>query len=92
MLHWVAVKPGHQGKRIGKAIIAETVALIHSIEGDLAIYLGTQTWSHKAVGIYEWAGFAICREPGVLDYANDSYEEAVRIIKSIRGTQHAFSH
>ena len=27
------------------------------IEGDRDFYLHTQTWSHRAVGLYLWAGF-----------------------------------
>jgi RimJ/RimL family protein N-acetyltransferase len=84
-LHWVAVKPEHQGKRLGKAISSEVIRLIVEIEGEQTIYLHTQTWSHKAVVIYEWAGFIITDKPYVMGRANDRYDEAVKIINNLYG-------
>jgi GNAT superfamily N-acetyltransferase len=83
-LHWVAVKPAFQGKGLGKAIIACTVHLLLEIEGDRDFYLHTQTWSHKAIALYERAGFAITDEPGLGDYPNDRYAEAVSLLRKIR--------
>lgn len=56
-MHWVAVKPEYQGKGLGKALIAEGVKFMVSIEGDCTMYIPTQTWSHKAIRLYRWAGF-----------------------------------
>jgi GNAT superfamily N-acetyltransferase len=58
-MHWVAVKPSHQGLGLGKAIIARGVRLMVELEGDCAMYIPTQTWSHKAIKLYRWAGFEL---------------------------------
>ncbi|MDL2233905.1 GNAT family N-acetyltransferase [Ruminococcaceae bacterium OttesenSCG-928-L11] len=83
-LHWVAVKPGEQGKGLGKAIVGEALYLITQIEGDRDVYLHTQTWSHKAVELYEKAGFAVSWEPWLGQYRNDRCLEAVTLLNSLR--------
>lgn len=57
MLHWVAVKPEHQGKGLGKAIVSEGIRRMVVLDGDVDIYLHTQTWSYKAINIYLDTGF-----------------------------------
>lgn len=56
-MHWVAVKPSHQGLGIGKALVAKGVQLMVELEGDCEMYIPTQTWSHRAIRLYRWAGF-----------------------------------
>jgi GNAT superfamily N-acetyltransferase len=86
LVHWVAVKPNQQGKGLGKALTAEVLRLMTVTDGDGIFYLKTQTSSHKAVGIYEWAGFFISDEKDILGHKNDKYEEAVALIKSLRNS------
>lgn len=83
-LHWVAVKPKHQGMGIGKAIVGETLSLMREIEGDRDYYLHTQTWSHRAVGIYEKAGFMITPEKNLAGYENKHYNQALEILRHIK--------
>jgi len=84
-LHWVAVKPAHQNRGIGKAIVSKTIRLLYDIEGDFRdYYLHTQTWSHVAIGIYEKCGFTVTDEKNIGHCANDRYEEAVALLKTIR--------
>jgi GNAT superfamily N-acetyltransferase len=83
-LHWVAVKPGYQGLGIGKALVAYVVSLMLNIDGDNTFYLGTQTWSHTAVFIYEWAGFYISDEQNMLGLRNGEYKEAMAVIDTLR--------
>ena len=82
-LHWVAVNPEYQGLGLGKAIISEAIALMADIEGDRDFYLHTQTWSHKAIKIYEKAGFFITSEKNLNGYANENYEKATEILRNI---------
>ncbi|MEF3305393.1 hypothetical protein, partial [Paenibacillus sp. GYB003] len=35
------------------------VRLMVELEGDCAMYIPTQTWSHKAIKLYRWAGFEL---------------------------------
>jgi GNAT superfamily N-acetyltransferase len=54
---WVAVNPGYQARGLGKAIVSRGMNLFLQLEGDVDIYLKTQTWSYKAVNIYRTQGF-----------------------------------
>ena len=82
-LHWLSVKPGHQGKRLGKALVAEILRLMTDIEGARDFYLHTQTWSHKAVRIYQAFGFQITDEPNLSKYSNENHQKAVAVLESI---------
>ena len=86
-VHWVAVKPTHQGKGLGKAIVAEIVRRMVEIEGDRDFYLHTQTWSHKAIKIYQKAGFSITSEKNLYKYSNQDYEKAIAILKAIEANR-----
>lgn len=59
---WVAVRPGYQGLGLGKAIVSEGMKLMINIEGDVDIYLKTQTWSYRAINIYTEQGFRMLRK------------------------------
>jgi ribosomal protein S18 acetylase RimI-like enzyme len=76
-MHWVAVKPSYQGLGLGKAIIAKGVRLMVELEGDCVMYIPTQTWSHKAIKLYRWAGFELeMDEPeagGVMNQTRRAY-------------------
>lgn len=76
-MHWVAVKPAYQGLGLGKAIIAKGVWLMVELEGDCVMYIPTQTWSHKAIKLYRWAGFELeWDEPevgGVMNQTRQAY-------------------
>ena len=56
-VHWVSVAPGYQGLGLGKAITARVTQLMLELEGDVDIYLLTQTWSYKAINIYKQFGY-----------------------------------
>ena len=81
-IHWVAVKPQYQGMGLGKAIVAETLRRLIEIEGDRDIYLHTQTWSYKAIGIYLRSGFIITEEDGLGGYKNE-YKQALELLKQV---------
>jgi GNAT superfamily N-acetyltransferase len=55
-IHWVAIVPEHQGKKLSKPLLSaalQTMAAYHT-----QAYLTTQTTSYKAVGMYLNYGFA----------------------------------
>ncbi len=58
-MHWVACHPEYQGRGIGKALIAYGIKKMIELDGDVDMYIPTQTWSYKAISLYEWAGFYI---------------------------------
>ena len=80
---WVAVRPEYQGLGLGKALISQVLRLGIEIEGDRDFYLKTQTWSHKAVTIYEKAGFYITPEKNLWRYSNEKHEEALSLLEAI---------
>lgn len=56
-VHWVAVAPEHQGKGLCKAAMTRLMDLYHECGLAGGIYLTSQTWSYKALGIYRQFGF-----------------------------------
>ena len=82
-LHWVAVKPQYQGLGLGKAVISRITRMMTEIEGDRDFYLHTQTWSHKAIKIYEKCGYAVTAEKNLHRYTNENYEKAIAVLESI---------
>ncbi|MHB1151536.1 MAG: GNAT family N-acetyltransferase [Eubacteriales bacterium] len=87
-VHWVSVRPEYQGLGLGRAVIYEAVRLLHEINGDKEFYLHTQTWSHKAVLLYESAGFEIViPDPPVCIYSPERLSEAREIIDKFRNPE-----
>lgn len=80
---YVAVKPDYQGLGLSKALLSRLLELSAEIEGDRKVYLHTQTWSHRAVKLYEKFGFYITKEPNLFKYANNQYEEATALLAEI---------
>ena len=83
LVHWVAVKPTFQGLGIGKALTHELLQLMRTIDGDDTFYLRTQTQSHKAIRLYEQAGFSIIDDNGIFGYADGRYADAINLLASI---------
>ena len=82
-LHWVAVKPEYQGLGLGKAIISRVTRLMLELDGERDFFLSTQTWSHKAVKIYEKMGYKIAGEKKICRDKNENAEKAAAIIANI---------
>lgn len=79
-LHWVSVKPKYQGLGLGKAVVGEALRLFRGLDGEQDIWLHTQTWSHKAVGIYEKYGFCLTREEAMYQDKSDNWQKALPIL------------
>jgi hypothetical protein len=52
------------------------------LEGDKDIFLHTQTWSYKAIGLYLKASFEILESESFGHYKND-YEKAMPILRTV---------
>jgi GNAT superfamily N-acetyltransferase len=70
-LNWIGVRPEYQGLGFGKAIVFEVLRRMLKVDGDVRVFLHTQTWSYKAVGIYLQAGFKFIKHGAFGDYQND---------------------
>lgn len=81
ILHWVAARPEYQGKGLGKALVSEGIKRIVQLEGDVDMYLSTQTWSYKAVNIYLDAGFEMLEATESYGGYKNENAEAVQIVR-----------
>ncbi|MGG5461072.1 GNAT family N-acetyltransferase [Clostridium sp. B9] len=84
-MEWVSVKPEYQGKGLGKALISNGVKLMVSIEGDCIMYIPTQTWSHKAIRLYRWAGFEFETEEKFPGGIENQTLKGIEVIKELIG-------
>ena len=82
-VHWICNDPAHQGKGIGKAIVLWAVNRLKELEPGLDAYLDTQTWSHKAIGMYLRLGFHPVRESHpVLRHINE-FSATAEILRDV---------
>ena len=80
VVHWFGVRPEYQGLGIGKALLGKVMQYFEEINA-YPVYLHTQTWSHKAIGMYHMAGFGILKEESFDNNQND-FTEAMDVLKA----------
>ena len=80
-LQWVATDPRYQGLGLGKAVVSRAMGLLPELEGDSPLFLHTQTWSYKAIGIYRICGFEPTDEKLLYRERKNNYKKAMRILK-----------
>ena len=80
---YVSVLPGYQGLGLGKALSSYILKVGIEIEGDVDFYLHTQTWSHRAIPIYEKVGFYITDEAPLYKYDNADYHKSLAKLEEI---------
>lgn len=73
-LHWVAVRPEWQDRGLGRAVVGRALSLCAALDPEKPVCLHTQTWSHKAVGIYQQFGFMLALDGEYLGYKNRPQE------------------
>lgn len=83
LVHWVAVKPGYQGKGLAKALVSQTLKLLQNLETTSPIYLHTQTWSHPAVRLYQKFGFEIT-DKNLDGSPNLGYQKAMDVLADLQ--------
>jgi ribosomal protein S18 acetylase RimI-like enzyme len=82
-LYWVGVDPEYQGLGLGKAVIARATDMLAGFYGRTPIFLKTQTWSYKAVGIYRKCGYVPTDEKALYRNPRDNYKKAMKILRRI---------
>jgi len=81
--HWLCNDPAHQGKGIGRAAFTWMMRRLGELEPGLDAYLDTQTWSHKAIGMYLRVGMHPVRKTHpILRNIND-FDEAVEVLRGV---------
>jgi len=83
-LHWVAVEPAYQGLGLGKAIVRHVTRLLDILGGGAPMFLKTQTWSHKAVGIYLAHGYEPTGEKALYRKRGDNLKKALKILARLK--------
>lgn len=79
-LHWLIVDPQYQELGIGKKLV--DALLFYASKNQLfPIYLHSQPWSYKAIGIYSSKGFKITKSDTFKNYSND-YDIAIKILEN----------
>lgn len=81
LMSWVALRPEYQGKGLGKVLIAGGLRLMIDIEGDVQMYVPTQTWSHRAIGLYQWAGFHLVTDEAWPGGFENQIQQALPILR-----------
>ena len=82
-LHWVAAHPDHQGQGLGRAAVTWGMRRTLELEGRRNVYLDTQTWSHKAIGLYLRLGFCPVRKTHPVLRGVNEYDEALEILRDV---------
>lgn len=80
-VHWIMNNPLHQGRGLGRAIVAWAVRRLTEFEPGLITYLDTQTWSHKAIGLYLRMGFHPCRDGHPILNTVNEYTDALEVLR-----------
>ena len=79
-VHWLISDPNVQGCGIGTALVKMLIYKF-SERRALPIYLHTQPWSYRAIGIYSKEGFRILRKDSFREYDNHC-DQAITILKT----------
>lgn len=82
-VHWICTDPAHQGKGIGRTIVAWAIRRIAELDPGADTYLDTQTWSHKAIGLYLRMGFHPVRESHAVLARVNEYSGAIAVLKGV---------
>jgi len=76
-LHWVAIKPSHQGRGLAKPMLSYALSIMAKYH--YKAYLTTQTTSWKAVRMYLDFGF----EPARLHNGDQDYQKGWELIRQL---------
>ena len=83
-LHWVSVCPQHQGKGLGKAVVQEVLTIFAQLHPGESVWLHTQTWSHKAIRLYEKLGFRVVKtNPTLQEFFQYDPQEAFEVLRGV---------
>ncbi len=74
-IHWVSALPEYQGKGLVKALLSGLLELYNALGCGDFIYLTTQTWSCKAINLYEKFGFEPYKGKKPDNWSCENFEE-----------------
>lgn len=80
VVHALACRPKYQGLGLGRAVAARMLETFYQLEPNRDVWLDTQTWSYRAVGLYLKLGF-IPMKTAVYNKTPNEYAAALPILK-----------
>lgn len=80
VVHALACRPEFQGKGLGKIAAIKMLESFYKLEKDREVWLDTQTWSYKAIGLYLELGFVPVKTE-VFNGTKNEYSKALPILK-----------
>lgn len=81
-VHALACRPEHQGKGLGRAVAVKMLEAFTTLDIGRDVWLDTQTWSYKAVGLYLSLGF-IPMKTATYNETPNEYGEALPILERV---------
>ena len=84
-LHWISASPYYQGLGLGKAVSQKAVVICAALSPGEDVWLSTQTWSHRAVVMYNKLGFVMAKSPLEMVEKNSYVEDYDRAIQVLSG-------
>lgn len=88
-VHWLATMPEYQGQGIATALLAHLIEIYKAEGCTTGVYLTTQTYSYKAIGIYSKFGFVpyLGEKPQHFQTQGGDYEDETRLAWEIINEQ-----
>lgn len=80
VVHALSCLPKYQSLGLGRFVAAQMMYCFYDLMPGEEIWLDTQTWSYKAVGIYMDLGF-IPMKTATFNEVPNEYDKAVRVLK-----------
>ena len=80
VVHALSCLPKHQSLGLGRFVAAQMMYCFYELMPGAEIWLDTQTWSYKAVGIYMDLGF-IPMKTATFNEVPNEYDKAVCVLK-----------
>ena len=81
-VHWVSVAERYQGRGLAKALLSQVMEIYQTAPSGGFLYLTSQTWSYKALGLYETFGFRPYLGPRPQNWRQDAgvdFEDGARL-------------
>lgn len=81
VVHALGCRAEFQGKGLGKAVATKMLETFYRLDPGKDVWLDTQTWSYKAIGLYLDLGFTP-QKTATYNSAQNEYEQALPILSS----------
>ena len=77
-IHWVACAEEHQGKGLVKVLLTSLLDIVSGLGYRDILYLTSQTWSYKALGLYSRFGFVPYKGEKPVNWKAENFEQETK--------------